>query len=64
MIQLSLTEPDAAVLKDILDACVGDLGMEIAHTDSMDFREGLKRRKAIAADIAGRLQTALAAAAT
>ena len=64
MIQLTLTTEQAATLRDILDAYVSDLSMEIAHTDRLDFRVGLKRRKAIAAEVASRLESELTTATT
>jgi predicted RNA binding protein with dsRBD fold (UPF0201 family) len=46
MIQLDLTPDEAEVLKDALENYLADLRMEIAGTDSMDFRETLKDTKA------------------
>ncbi len=46
MIHLELTQQDAAALKAALESYLGDLRMEIADTDSMDFRESLKGTKA------------------
>jgi hypothetical protein len=45
MIRLELTETEAVVLKEILTYYLSELRMEIADTDSLDFREGLKRRE-------------------
>ena len=33
------------MLREVLENYLSDLRMEIADTDSMDFREGLKHRK-------------------
>ncbi len=38
---------DETVLKMVLESYLSDLRMEIAGTDSMDFREKLKARKTI-----------------
>ncbi|MCG6955489.1 MAG: hypothetical protein LJF04_05800 [Gemmatimonadetes bacterium] len=46
MIQLDLTPDEAEILKDALESYLADLRMEIAGTDSMDFRETLKDTKA------------------
>ncbi len=49
MVQLDLTEEEARILAEILENDHSDLRMEIADTDSMDFREMLKGRKAVLA---------------
>ena len=41
MVQLSLLEQDAPVLREVLDAKLRDLRREISHTDSPRFRETL-----------------------
>lgn len=46
MIQLDLTDHERAILIDVLEIALSELRMEIADTDSMDFREMLKGRKA------------------
>lgn len=46
MAKLILDDEEAGMLRDILDGYLSDLRMEIADTDSQDFREILKRRKA------------------
>jgi hypothetical protein len=46
VITLTLTSEDARVLADTLTHDLSELRMEISHTDSLDFREGLKRKKA------------------
>ena len=45
MVELKLNETESMALKEILTSYLSDLRMEIADTDSMDFREGLKRRE-------------------
>ncbi len=44
---LELTAEESEVLRDVLQSYLSDLGTEIAHTDSTQFREGLKHKKAI-----------------
>lgn len=45
MIKLNLAPQEEQVFTEILKMLVADLRMEIADTDSMDFREMLKDRK-------------------
>jgi len=47
MVQLTLTENDAAVLRKALEVYLSDLRMEVADTDSQDFRERLKEEEQI-----------------
>ena len=42
---LELAREDARVLAEVLKDYLSDLRMEISHTDSYEFREGLKARK-------------------
>ena len=46
MRQLTLTDEEAGTLRLVLEQYVSDLRMEIADTDSMDFRDQLKREEA------------------
>jgi len=43
--QLTLTDEEAGTLRRVLEQYVSDLRMEIADTDSMDFRDQLKREE-------------------
>jgi hypothetical protein len=43
--RLDLTAEEAEELRALLRDCLSDLRMEIADTESADFREGLKRRE-------------------
>ena len=45
MIKLNLAPQEEQVFAEILKNLVADLRMEIADTDSMEFREKLKDRK-------------------
>lgn len=45
-VQLDLTDDERRILLEILESDRSDLRMEIANTDSQDFREMLKVRKA------------------
>ncbi len=56
MVRIDLTQPEAAMLSDVLKNYVSDLRMEIADTDSMDLREELKGREALLKHLIGRLE--------
>ena len=45
MLQLNLTYQDASILAGALENYVSDMSMEIADTDSKDFRDNLKLRR-------------------
>lgn len=47
MVELDLNAGETAMLRDILESYLSDLRMEIADTDSMDFREDLKKREVL-----------------
>jgi hypothetical protein len=55
MVRIELSEADVATLKDVLDSYLSDLRMEIADTDRMDFREGLKDRKKVLESLLDRI---------
>ncbi|MEJ2568657.1 MAG: hypothetical protein P8Z50_07285 [candidate division WOR-3 bacterium] len=44
-IELNLTEEELKNLINVLEKAVSDLSMEIADTDSMDYREKLKSER-------------------
>jgi hypothetical protein len=44
---ITLTESEAAMLKEALEIYVSDLRMEIVDTEEKDFREDLKHREAV-----------------
>jgi hypothetical protein len=56
MLTLELSPNEAATLRDVLASYLSDLRMEIADTDSMDFREGLKEREALLKRLMQQLQ--------
>ncbi|MAE67311.1 MAG: hypothetical protein CMJ18_23870 [Phycisphaeraceae bacterium] len=43
---LELNEQERAILIEVLESCVSELGMEIADTDRLAFRDQLKRKRA------------------
>ena len=52
---IELTPPQTEMLREILTDYLSDLRMEIADTDSMDFREELKRRREFVQELVQRL---------
>jgi hypothetical protein len=57
MIQLDLDVDEHRHLVEALESYLSDLRMEIADTDSMDFRDGLKSRKAALMKVLEQLAT-------
>ena len=55
MIHLELTKEDAEMLAEVLDSALSDLRYEISNTDSLDYREALKLRKATLTNVLGQL---------
>jgi len=47
MVHIDLDPTEAEVLKLVLESYLSDLRMEIADTDSQDFRDKLKDRKMV-----------------
>ncbi len=44
--QITLEQPEAALLQQILENHLGDLRMEIGKTENYDMRQDLKQREA------------------
>jgi hypothetical protein len=53
---IELTIEEAKILKEALTSHISELGMEIADTDRKDFRDHLKRRKAILMGLVDKLK--------
>jgi hypothetical protein len=47
MLQLDLTPKELEILEHVLADYVSDLGMEIANTDRLEYRDMLKERKSV-----------------
>ena len=47
MLTLDLSASEQAILRDVLENAVSELGMEIGATDSKDFRDDLKDRREV-----------------
>jgi hypothetical protein len=58
MILVQITDEEAQVLLDDLETQVSELGMEIANTDVMKFRDQIKRRRAALQRVAEKLRQA------
>jgi hypothetical protein len=43
--QLHLTDEEAAELQDLVEARLGNLYVEISHTDNREYRQGLRDRR-------------------
>lgn len=55
MIELKLNNKEKAVLNETLTASLSQLHDEISHTDSTEYRDMLKKRKAVLLKIQGLL---------
>jgi hypothetical protein len=51
--QLELTDEQGAVLHEVLDRVLGDLNMEISHTDNPRYRESLRERRGMLREVQG-----------
>lgn len=51
MVTLDLTDAECRRLAEQLETDLSDLRMEIAGTDRLEFRQRLKRRKAVLAKV-------------
>lgn len=56
--ELALTDKEVVLLKEILEADLSKLLMEIANTDIRSMRRGLKEREEALRSIAGKLTVA------
>ena len=57
MFRLDLTAAERDTLIEVLDVYLSDLRVEISDTDSLDFRQGLKERKAVLLRVLDALRT-------
>ena len=58
MIHIDLSPEDARLLRDVLESYLGDLRMEIAGTESVSFRENLKKTEVLLKSLLLRLRDA------
>jgi hypothetical protein len=54
--RIELRSDEVTMLREILQSYLGDLRMEVAGTDRMEFREQLKLREVFIKDLLGRLE--------
>jgi hypothetical protein len=59
MAQITLTQEEAIILRRALSSYVSDLSMEIAHTDSWQFRQTLKHEEVLLKKLLEKLGTKL-----
>ena len=62
MIQLELTTEEGQDLREEVTKRLTELDHEIAHTDSMDFKDMLKRRRDVVRKFLGKLSDTAAIA--
>jgi hypothetical protein len=55
VVRVELTTEEVGMLREILQSYLGDLRMEVAQTDLMDFRDNLKLREVFLKDLLNRL---------
>lgn len=56
--KLELSASECHTLIELLESTLSDLSVEIADTDTFDYREGLKSKRAELIDIMERLKAA------
>jgi hypothetical protein len=56
MVSIELNPEEAEMLREVLSIYLSDLRMEIADTDSMDYRETLKKTEVFLKDLLQRLE--------
>jgi hypothetical protein len=61
MLTLDLTAKELEILEHVLADYVSDVGMEIANTDRLEFRDMLKERKALVRRILAAVRDAIGA---
>ena len=60
--ELTLTGPESAVLRETMEKSLDNLLMEIAHTDNRKFRDQLKERTRVVEAILAKLSAEKSAA--
>lgn len=58
MIRIELTQEEHDLLIEVLDEFLSDLRMEIADTDSVDYKDGLRHEKAVIIDLIAKIKEA------
>jgi hypothetical protein len=52
---LNLSSEQAEILAQVLEDYISDLRMEVANTDSQEFRDDLKKKEVFLKDLLGQL---------
>jgi hypothetical protein len=60
MAQITLTQDEATILREALSSYVSNLRMEIAKTDSWEFRQNLRREEVLLKKLLEQLDAELA----
>lgn len=58
MATLEMNDDENEVLLELLESAISDLHTEIGHTDSADYRNALKNKRALVATLLERLRKA------
>lgn len=58
MMNLDLSPAEQAILREVLESAVSDLGTEISGTDAKDYRDDLKDRREVLQKVLAALGTA------
>jgi len=61
MLHVDLADEECAVLRHLLELKLRDLQHEIHHTDSREFKAGLRRQEDVVRRLLGRLGTEVSA---
>jgi len=56
MVRIDLSPEEAGLLREVLESYLSDLRMEIAGTDSVSFRDNLKKTEGFLKGLIPRLQ--------
>jgi hypothetical protein len=56
MSQFNLSPEEVQVIREILESYLGDLRVEVHHTDDFDYREGLKHKEVVIKKLLQQLQ--------
>jgi hypothetical protein len=57
MIHLPLTNEETQILSNVIECCITELRGEIKHTDSYEFKNELKQRRELLANLLQKVRT-------
>jgi hypothetical protein len=58
VITIELTQEEHELLVEVLDEFLSDLRMEIADTDSADYKDGLRHEKSVIVELITKIKAA------